>query len=64
MKVLVIDNEPNLRTAIKALLNAFCPEITNIEEAEGVQSGLHKIKKINPTYYYWMWRWMMVPVLI
>lgn len=48
MKVLVIDNEPNLRTAIKALLNAFCPEITSIEEADGVQSGLHKIKNFHP----------------
>lgn len=48
MKVLVIDNEPNLRTAIKALLNAFCPEITNIEDADGVQSGLSKIRNYQP----------------
>ncbi len=48
MKVLVIDNEPNLRTAIKALLNAFCPEITRIEEADGVQNGLQKIKTFQP----------------
>ncbi len=48
MKVLVIDNEPNLRTAIKALLNAFCPEITVIEEADGVRNGLQKIKTFHP----------------
>jgi two-component system, LytTR family, response regulator len=48
MKVLVIDNEPNLRTAIKALLNAFCPEITSIEEADGVHNGLQKIKTFQP----------------
>jgi two-component system, LytTR family, response regulator len=48
MKVLVIDNEPNLRTAIKALLNAFCPDITSIEEADGVQNGLQKIKTFQP----------------
>jgi two-component system, LytTR family, response regulator len=48
MKVLVIDNEPNLRTAIKALLNAFCPEIISIEEADGVQNGFQKIKTFQP----------------
>ncbi|MEI2738290.1 MAG: LytTR family DNA-binding domain-containing protein [Chitinophagaceae bacterium] len=48
MKVLVIDNEPNLRTAIKALLNAFCPEITVIEDADGVRTGLQKIKSFHP----------------
>jgi len=48
MKVLVIDNEPNLRTAIKALLNAFCPEIKSIEEADGVQTGLQKVKVFQP----------------
>lgn len=48
MKVLVIDNEPNLRTAIKALLNAFCPEIKSIEEADGVQTGLQKMKVFQP----------------
>lgn len=48
MKVLVIDNEPNLRTAVKALLNAFCPDITQIEEADSVQNGLQKIKNFQP----------------
>lgn len=48
MKVLVIDNEPNLRTAIKALLNAFCPDITHIEEADSVRNGLQKIKSFQP----------------
>lgn len=48
MKLLITDNEPNLRTALRVLLQAFCPEITAIEEAEGVQSGLHKIKNFQP----------------
>jgi two-component system, LytTR family, response regulator len=48
MKVLVIDNEPNLRTAIKALLHAFCPEISSIEEADGVKTGLQKIRSFQP----------------
>jgi len=48
MKLLIIDNEPNLRTALRVLLQAFCPEITTIEEADGVLSGLHKIKNFQP----------------
>ena len=48
MKLLIIDNEPNIRTAIRVLLQAFCPEITTIEEADGVQSGLQKIKTFQP----------------
>ena len=48
MKVLIIDNEINLRTAQKALLKSFCHEVTDIEEAEGVQSGLQKIKSFQP----------------
>jgi two-component system LytT family response regulator len=48
MKLLIIDNEPNLRTAIKALLQAFCPEIVVIEMADGVKSGLEKINNFKP----------------
>jgi two-component system LytT family response regulator len=48
MKLLIIDNEINLRTALKVLLQAFCPEITAIEEADGVLSGLQKIKTLQP----------------
>jgi two-component system, LytTR family, response regulator len=48
MRVLVIDNELNLRAGIKSLLHGFCPEISSIEEADGVQSGLQKIKSFLP----------------
>ena len=48
MKLLIIDNEPNLRTAIKDLLQAFCPEIVAIEMADGVKSGLEKINNFKP----------------
>lgn len=48
MKLLIIDNEPNLRTAIKALLQAFCPEIIVIEMADAVKSGLEKINSFKP----------------
>jgi two-component system LytT family response regulator len=48
MKVLIIDNEVNLRTAIRVLLEAFCSEITSIETADGVKSGLAKISSYKP----------------
>lgn len=48
MKLLITDNEPNIRTAIRVLLQAFCPEITTIEEADSVESGLKKIKAFQP----------------
>jgi len=48
MKLLIIDNEPNLRTAIKALLQAFCPQVNHIEMAEGVKTGLEKINSFKP----------------
>jgi two-component system LytT family response regulator len=48
MKILIIDNEPNQRAAVKALLQAFCPQVTDIAMAEGVKTGLEKINSFNP----------------
>jgi two-component system, LytTR family, response regulator len=48
MKALIIDNEEHLRTALKALLKEYCPEISVTEEAAGVQEGLQKIKSFQP----------------
>jgi two-component system, LytTR family, response regulator len=48
MKVLITDNEPHIRSSVKELLIAFCPEITTIEEANGVQECLQKIKSFHP----------------
>lgn len=48
MKALIIDNETNLRSALKRLLQEFCPEITLTEEADGVKTGLHKIRTFLP----------------
>lgn len=48
MKVLIVDNEPLLRKALRELLNAFCPQIESIEEADGVFHGLEKIALFNP----------------
>lgn len=48
MKVLIIDNEVRLRTALKMLMQSVNSDITLIEEAEGVQSGLQAIKSFAP----------------
>ncbi|MBL7732831.1 MAG: response regulator transcription factor [Chitinophagaceae bacterium] len=48
MKALVIDNEPHLCTALTTLLKEYCPEITAVESADGVQSGLQKIRSFQP----------------
>lgn len=48
MRALIIDNEPQLRTALQKLLQVFCPEINATDEAPGVQTGLQKIKTFHP----------------
>jgi two-component system LytT family response regulator len=48
MKTLIIDNEPSLCSAIKSMMKIFCPEADSIEEADGVASGLQKIKSFQP----------------
>ncbi|MEP7238898.1 MAG: LytTR family DNA-binding domain-containing protein [Ferruginibacter sp.] len=48
MKILITDNEPHLRQSLKELLLAFCANITVIEEADGVKTGIEKIKSFQP----------------
>lgn len=48
MKALIIDNEALLRKGLKQMLQAFCPVVTATEEAEGVQTGLQKIRSFHP----------------
>lgn len=48
MKLLITDNEPGQRAALRSLLQHFCPEITELEEAGGVQSGLATIRSFRP----------------
>lgn len=48
MKALIIDNEAPLRTGMVSLLRNHCPEITETAEADGVQSGLQKIRTFQP----------------
>lgn len=48
MKVLITDNEPAIRSSVHQLIKAYCPDVTSIEEATGVQDGLQKIKSFHP----------------
>lgn len=48
MRVLVIDNEANIRAGILQMLGKFCSDIVEVYEAEGVLSGLKKIDETNP----------------
>ncbi|HPG12009.1 MAG TPA: LytTR family DNA-binding domain-containing protein [Chitinophagaceae bacterium] len=48
MKALIIDDEKNLRNALKDLLQAFCPEITQFKEAESVVSGIEILRSFEP----------------
>ena len=48
MKILIIDNEENLRKGLKLIIQTFCPEVTQIAEAEGVESGLLTIETFKP----------------
>jgi two-component system LytT family response regulator len=48
MKILIIDNETDLRSALKNLLQLCDIDQLSIDEADSVQSGLHKIKTFDP----------------
>ncbi|MBL0153221.1 MAG: response regulator transcription factor [Chitinophagaceae bacterium] len=48
MKALVIDNEVHLREGILNMLRQYCPEITSLAEASGVQEGLKQIRLFRP----------------
>ncbi|MDX2173212.1 MAG: LytTR family DNA-binding domain-containing protein [Bacteroidota bacterium] len=48
MKVLVIDNELSIRESLVSAIRVFCPQIEDIEEADGVESGKEKILSYQP----------------
>lgn len=48
MKVLVIDNELNIRESVIEMIRTFCSGISELYEADGVESGIQKIVEINP----------------
>ncbi len=48
MKILLIDNEPAIRDLLRSMIEALAPGKFTIDEAGGVQSGLLKIRNIQP----------------
>jgi two-component system, LytTR family, response regulator len=48
MKLLLIDNETNVRRGLRDMILHVSSETPVIEEADGVESGLHKIKSFSP----------------
>ncbi|MDX1444803.1 LytTR family DNA-binding domain-containing protein [Lishizhenia sp.] len=48
MKAVIIDDMEAARTALKADLESYCPEIEIIGEAQGVVSGAKLIKDVSP----------------
>lgn len=48
MKILLVDNESDVRKTLKDLINRINPEQHFIEEASGVEMGVQKIESFNP----------------
>lgn len=48
MKILLIDNEPEIRNVLKEMVEAWSKGMHSIEEADGVVTGVEKINSFNP----------------
>lgn len=48
MKILIIDNEEELRDGLRKMIQVYCPQVTEIFEADGVKSGLDGITTYDP----------------
>lgn len=48
MKILVVDNEDNIRKGVIDMIREFSPFVADIDEANGVATGLKKIAEVNP----------------
>jgi two-component system LytT family response regulator len=48
MKVLIIDNEEQIRIGLEKQLKSFCPQVSEIQQATGVVSGLEAIANYKP----------------
>ena len=52
MKILVVDNETNIRESIVLMIENFCPFDAEIYQANGVLDGLKAITEINPNVLF------------
>ena len=48
MKILIVDNEKEIRELLKDMIAAVSAEVTAIDEADGVVTGLQKINSFKP----------------
>ncbi len=48
MQVLIIDNEPSIRTGLQQMLRQYCPVVHTIHEAKGLKDGLEIITNLHP----------------
>ena len=48
MKALIIDNDSSIREGLTALLKKLCPNVYEINEANGVASGIEAINRLAP----------------
>lgn len=48
MKTLIIDNDSRIRDGLRQMIQKFCPQITELNEADGIESGIAAISKFNP----------------
>jgi two-component system LytT family response regulator len=48
MKILLVDNEKGVRELLKDMIKAILPATCQLEEAEGVATGLQKINSFKP----------------
>lgn len=47
-KAIVIDDEKNARELLSGMLKLYCPDMTVVGEADGVNSGIEAIKNLKP----------------
>jgi two-component system LytT family response regulator len=48
MRAILIDDEQSARTSLKADIVAYCPNISIVAEADGVQKGVAAIREFSP----------------
>jgi two-component system LytT family response regulator len=48
MKAIIIDDEPKARSLLHEIVQGFCPDITDVQEAEDLPSGVDLIKSTKP----------------
>ena len=48
MRILIVDDEPNIREGLVQLLQLFCKEVSEITEASSVEEGILKFNEFKP----------------